>query len=890
MTAPTGGLTGRIVGRYRVGPLLGRGGMGEVYRADDIELHRPVALKVLPEELTTDSDRLARFSHEARTASALNHPHLVSIYEVGDAQADGTPVRFIAMELVQGATLRQVLAERRTPLTRAIEYLTQAAEALGAAHSAGIVHRDLKPENLMIADGGYVKVLDFGLAKLNPNRAPADIANGATRTVATPAATTPGMVLGTVGYMSPEQAQGLPVDHRTDVFSFGCILYETATGARPFSGASTIDTLHRIIHEQPQPITAIAPTSPPELNRIVRKCLAKSPDERYQSMRDIALDLRELRRELESGPVTSVLSAPRTPSRRGPVALGSVLLLLAVAGAYWLSAARRDAAPRGELALERLTRSGTVIDAVISPDARYLAYVESEAGTQSLWYRQMNAGRPLQLVSTTGGFWGLALSHDGTTIYYAIKASTEPLGSLFSIPVLGGTPRRLLSGIDSSVTFSPDGTRLAYFRVDDGDEGASSLVIASTDGTDARALVTLNPPEFFVPAFFAAPAWSPDGRFIAAPIRDSRTRESRVALIDVAAGTRELLPARFAEVMQAKWLPDGSGLVLAARTVGTYGSGNGGQIWLQPYPDGELRRITNDLQEYRTVSLTADGSSLVSVAFDANAWLYLADAAGRGARRLGNERSFPGGIAWNAEGSRIFYMKVEASDLQLWSVAADGSDAREVVRGVASSGIDATRDGEWIVYGAVRDGADGIWRARPDGSAPQLLAAVVNPSAIALSPDGRTVYFTSSKDGPSSTYRIPISGGAPTLVARGLYRAGVSPDGRLLAGVYRPEQTAALSLGVIDAASGRPVRTSANYAAPSGGPTFAWTPDGQKVIFTTTERFNLWTEPAGGGDREKLTDYSEQWIIRFALSPDGTRMAMSRGTALRDAVLVRNFR
>ena len=891
MTALTGGLTGKIVGRYKVGPLLGRGGMGEVYRAEDLELQRPIALKVLPEELTTDADRLARFSHEARTASALNHPHLVSIYEVGDVRVEGTAVRFIAMELVQGANLRQVLAERRTALTKSLEYLAQAADALAAAHSAGIVHRDLKPENMMIAEGGYAKVLDFGLAKLSAAGLAASMATDATQTVAGPIGTTPGMVLGTVGYMSPEQAQGLPVDHRTDIFSFGCILYETATGTRPFSGASTIDTLHKIIHDQPQSITSIAPTSPSELNRIVRKCLAKSPDERYQSMKDIALDLRELRRELESGPVTSVSPAPARASRRGfAVAIGLVLVLLAGAAVYWFNGTRPDAAPQSDLTMDRLTRSGTVIDAVISPDGRYLAYVESDAGTQSLWYRQMNAGRPLQLVSTTGGFWGIALSSDGTTIYYTIKSPAEPLGTLFSLPVLGGTARRILSGIDSAVTFSPDGSRLAYYRVEAQDQGASSLVIAGGDGADPRALVTLSPPEFFVPSFFATPAWSPDGLHIATAIRDSKTRESRLAIVAVADGTRQLLPSRFAQVMQAAWLPDGSAVIITARALGSYGSGNGGQVWLQPYPSGELRRITNDLQEYRTASLTADASALLTVAFDANSWLYLADASGRGARRLGNERSFGGGIGWSADGTRIFYMKVESNDLQLWSVAADGGDPQQVMDRVQSSGVAATPDGQWIVYGAIRDGSDGIWRARPDGSAPQLLATILTPDALALSPDGRTIYFSSPQDGPLSTYKIPIEGGTPTLVTRGLWRASVSPDGRLLAGVYRPDQASPLGIGIIDAATGKPVRVTPNYAAPSGGPNFAWTPDGQKVIFTTTERMNLWAEPTSGGDPEKLTDYSEQWIVRFALSPDGKRMALSRGTALRDAILLRNFK
>ena len=297
---PSGSLTGKSLGRYNIGPLLGRGGMGEVYRAEDVALHRPVALKVLPRELAGDPDRLARFSHEARAASALNHPHLLAIYEVGQARIDSETVHFLAMELVDGDTLRQVLSSRRTPLKRTLDYLAQVAEALAAAHAAGIIHRDLKPENVMIAAAGYAKVLDFGLAKLAPQRASVGDPAATIPTVTSPAST-PGLVMGTVGYMSPEQAQGLPIDQRSDIFSFGCVLYEAAAGVRPFSGASTIDTLHKIVHQQPEPLAALVPTSPPELHRIVRKCLAKSPDDRYQSMKEVAIDLRDLRRELESG-------------------------------------------------------------------------------------------------------------------------------------------------------------------------------------------------------------------------------------------------------------------------------------------------------------------------------------------------------------------------------------------------------------------------------------------------------------------------------------------------------------------------------------------------------------------------------------------------------------
>jgi eukaryotic-like serine/threonine-protein kinase len=315
MTAPDAYLSGTTLGRYRVGSLIGRGGMGEVYRAEDLELRRTVALKVLPESLVGDRDRLERFIQEARSASALNHPHIVAIFDIGRAvplRADGNtagthPVQYIAMELVAGATLRVALDERRLDLRKTLEYLAQAAEALAASHAAGVIHRDLKPENLMVADGGYIKVLDFGLAKLRAD--PALLEDGGTPTVS--AGTSPGVVMGTAAYMSPEQAQGRTIDHRSDVFSFGCIVYEAATGTRPFAGHSIVDTLHQIIHAEPAPLASRLPSAPGDLQRIVRKCLAKDPDERYQSMKELAIDLRDLRRQLDSGPVTAAAPARR---------------------------------------------------------------------------------------------------------------------------------------------------------------------------------------------------------------------------------------------------------------------------------------------------------------------------------------------------------------------------------------------------------------------------------------------------------------------------------------------------------------------------------------------------------------------------------------------------
>src|SRR5215813_9787382 len=288
-------MVGTKLGRYEIRSKIGAGGMGEVYLAHDTRLDRKVALKVLPAEVASNQERMRRFEQEAKAAAALNHPNIAHIYEIGESEA----VNFIAMEYVEGATLREKIHRERTELRKLLRYLQQVAEGLAKAHAAGIVHRDLKPDNVMITRDGYAKILDFGLAKLTEQTKPSDVESQATTAVMQQPLSTPGVVIGTVGYMSPEQAQGRAVDHRSDIFSFGCILYEAATGQRAFESESTIDTLHKIVHA-PVPLVKDANASAPaDLTRIVRRCLAKDPDERYQSIKEAAIELRELRRELE---------------------------------------------------------------------------------------------------------------------------------------------------------------------------------------------------------------------------------------------------------------------------------------------------------------------------------------------------------------------------------------------------------------------------------------------------------------------------------------------------------------------------------------------------------------------------------------------------------------
>ncbi|HJZ81113.1 MAG TPA: serine/threonine-protein kinase, partial [Pyrinomonadaceae bacterium] len=413
--------SGTKLGRYEIRSKLGAGGMSEVYLAEDTELHRKVALKVLPADVVTNNDRMRRFKQEATAAAALNHPNIAHIYEIGEH--DGT--NFIAMEYVDGYTLRQLIHDRQTDLAKVLRWLQHVAEGLAKAHAGGIVHRDLKPDNVMIARDGYAKILDFGLAKLVEPQTPTSSGEKALSEVATammPQHSLPGTVMGTVGYMSPEQAQGRinEVDHRSDIFAFGCILFEAATGQKAFKGKDALDSLHNIVHAPTPQIKDLNPLAPDELQRIVRRCLAKDPEKRYQSIKEVAIELEELRQELKGrteleysvpparsdssaigGDVKSAVDGHGRPMQRTPAAegrhssssaeyivseikrhkLGALMVIVVTAitlsvlsfGLYRFLSSKRAQNPKS-MKMTRLTSNGRVGSASISPDGKYVAY------------------------------------------------------------------------------------------------------------------------------------------------------------------------------------------------------------------------------------------------------------------------------------------------------------------------------------------------------------------------------------------------------------------------------------------------------------------------------------------------------------------------------------
>jgi serine/threonine protein kinase/Tol biopolymer transport system component len=869
--------------------------MGQVYKAYDAALGRHVAVKILAAELLTDATRVSRFIQEARAASALNHPNVVVVHDIGEERVSGRSdsIHFIAMELIDGATLREIIDGGAIEIRKALGIMLQVSEALTAAHAAGIVHRDLKPENIMVLPSGYAKVLDFGLAKLRPNPE-----SEVSETVKTQIQDTdPGTIIGTSSYMAPEQALGKPVDHRADIFSFGSILHELVTGQRPFSGHSLIDTLHRIIYSDPEPLAAHRTGVPRDLVRIVRKALAKDPDERYQTMKDLAIDLRELLREFDAHPSAAIRKAPLGRRRRW-IPIAAVLAVAIAIGAFAFlrkqSAVHVPPATPSSIHVSRITANGKVIAAAISRDGTFIAYVISDQGTQSLWVKQMESGQSRQLIAPRpAAYWGVAFGADGT-IYFAEKSSAAPDGAIFRISPLGGTPRPVVTdGADAPPAFSPDGRQMAFMRARWPTLRKSTLFVASTDGSNRRALATVDAPESFVPIFFAGASWSPDGRSIAAAIRGPE--KARLVSIDVATGTiTTIADPGWRVVAQAAWLPGASALAAIA----TVEQEDRSQVWLVPYPHGEPYRLTNDLFDYRSVSVTADGKRLVTVAGERTSDVWVV-AEGEAPRRLTSEKTEGShGLAALADG-RIVLTSLESGNPDLWIMNGDGSGRTLLTRdGQRNRAPVVTPDERYIVYLANTGKDVELCRMNLDGSDRRVLSRRATLSVTpTVSPDSKWVVFqgidldSPEREGMTVLSRVPIDGG--TAVPLTDFRASTpsfSPDGSEIAFHLPDADVDDPAIGVIPASGGKPTRLL--RAAPFANSQIAWTPDGTALVVNAmpSDRANLWRLPLDGSKPTRITNFEEDTILSFAPLRGRNGWVVARGEFSRDAVVITGFR
>jgi eukaryotic-like serine/threonine-protein kinase len=929
------------LGRYEIRSKLGAGGMGEVYLAEDTELHRKVALKVLPADVVTSKDRMRRFKQEATAAAALNHPNIAHIYEIGES--DGT--RFIAMEFVDGLTLRELIHGRQTDLAKLLRHLQHVADGLAKAHAAGIVHRDLKPDNIMVTREGHVKILDFGLAKLIEPQQTSPVTEGLSQlvTAVMQPHSTPGAVVGTVGYMSPEQAQGKvnEIDHRSDIFSFGCILYEVITHHKPFEGKDPIEALNKIIREQPPSITSFNPDVPYDLQRVVRRCLAKDPEERYQTIKDVSIELKDVRRELQAGPtidtrvpLSSTVSAQQIsdsdPSKEGvaPTSLPSaapstqpssaeyiisgikqhrvasmivagVLIVIVAAigiGLYKFIVGKKSAS-LPMLKIQRLTMSGKASDAAISPDGKYVAHVKNDAGQQSLWLRQVATTSDTQIVPpSTQNYNGITFSKDGDYIYYALGELNNPAHTLYQVATLGGASRKIIENVASPITLSPDGTRLAFMR--DIATGETALVVANADGTGERQIAVRKRPNNFSSG---GPSWSPDGKLIASGVLNSALVGGTTVIgVEVESGAeKQITSQKWCGncVGQVGWLADGSGLLLLVLDPGPRSK----QLWHISYPDGEARKVTNDdLNNYSRLSLTADSSVLVTVQTEIAAGVWVTPQADASRARQISSGRYDGqlGVAWTP-GGKIIYTSRESGLTDIWSMDQDGKDQKQLTAHAATN-LDpwATRDGRYIIFSSTRKSASrngrSIWRIDTDGGNLKQLTGGEGGRFPQSSPDGRWVVFRSARDGPSTVLKVSIDGGEPVpLTDKWTSNPTVSPDGSLVACWLRDDQPNTLTkVAIIPFTGGDPVKV---LDVPQSVYTVAglrWTPDGRALTYidATNGVSNIWSLPLDGGKPIQLTDFKTDQIFWFDFSRDGKQLALSRGTQTSDVILIRDFR
>lgn len=878
---------GETIDHYEIVSFIGAGGMGEVYEARDKRLARSVALKILPAIHGENVERVRRFAQEVRTTSRLSHPNIVSIFDAGEYQ--NRP--YLITELLEGETLRsQIASSAPLPIRKAVDITLQIVRGLTAAHDKGIIHRDLKPANVFISADGHVKILDFGLAKLVHGHVDAHSVDDETISLLS----IPGAVMGSVGYMSPEQVEAGPLDMRSDVFSLGAILYEMLTGKRAFTGSSSAAVCGSILKDDPPDIATIRHDVPSALVAIVNRCIRKMPEDRFQTARDLAFSLEEI--DTRSGGASSSSSAftafrglaMRIQRRKtiAALAIGVGVALLAL-----LADVQSDATPQKvaiqrirevQPHLTRLTSSGRVRNSLaISPDAKYVVFSDAIGADEALILLHVPTGSTSELARVAGAseaaFGPAAFSPDGNHIY--VVRSGEQGGDVVRLPLLGGSPEVIAEKADDwSLSISRSGAEIAFIRSDE-KQGTSSLILTSSDGSSERVLASRRVMEPFISCH-----WTDDSRDL---LCSTVTEPAGVVLlkVDATTGVQQVVPP-------------------FATPLTEYLAGNGSIIGATPYASGSqivridnetraITRLTNDLSLYWRIDISADGSTLAAIRVDSsvNLWSVAVDDPSRQRQITAGANTMDGnfGVAVGAGNRIIWSANRTGRSFDLWIAEFDGSNPRRLT-------FDDSADERWpmtsartplIAYSRETRGDDkertDIWVTSFDGSGARALTTTGDALPPRFAADGQAVVFSRRRGVTAFAFEIPVEGGTEVQIddkPAGM-QAAPSPDGKWLLAASQGGEGLEL----------RPYKRSGAPRPLAMRKTLRrWSPDGSAIAHLGPG--GLWIFYLDGRPSKKLTDLPNGQTVTpgFDWTPDGREIVFARRDDRREVVLIRGVK
>lgn len=878
---------GTRLGPYEIVNLLAAGGMGEVYRARDPRLDRTVAIKVLPAVYAAAPDRVERFAREARAAAALNHPNILAVHDVGIA-GDGP---YIVSELLEGETLREALIPGRPwPVSKVLEVAVQMANGLAAAHARGIVHRDLKPENVFRCDDGVVKLLDFGLARLvEPS------AGGGDRVGET--LTREHTVLGTLGYMAPEQARGQVVDHRADLFAFGAVVYELLAGRRAFAGETSADTMTAILSRDPPDLAALERT-PPQLARIVMRCLEKRPEARFQSASDLAFALKAVPDVLATDVATGGRRIGPRPSTRSVVVMAAVLALV-LAGALGMLVGRfvmPNPSPAQVVTAHRLTDFvGLEETPAMSPDGRSVAFTASVGGIRQVFVRLIVSGSPLQLTSTTQGCRFPRWSADSSSILCFSQAAAGGIqGTLWEVPALGGALRRVADSLGEGDVRILDG-RVVYFRLIDDEV---ELVTSAVDGSALEPVA-----RFPVGSYYWHPRWSPDGRVVAFQRGDGVRFD--VFVVPAAGGDARQLTRDNTLITGLSWLPDSRGIVYSSSRGSTMPYLPTFTLWEVELRNATSRQLTSEEVSYVHPDVHKDGRVVVGrMRLAVDIWKFPIDGspidnAGRGlqvTRQTGHVQT----PTVAAGDEAVAYLSDSGGHANIWVIATATGEPRQITHErdpAVAVGVPLwSPDGRSIAFVSSRGNPGlgfGIWAVNPDGG--NLRQLVPQGFGAAWSADGRWLYYVERASG--ALKKVAAEGGTPVTVRAEGARNVIGHDGSTLFFLDERPLVDGTPEFLIRAATPEDgeSRVIARLAASRVG---SWqivnpalSPDGKWFAQALTDGFttNVWVHPAATGEWRQITDFGERVTFiarRVDWSRDGRFILAAVGEGDADIVLL----